>query len=136
MSGPSLAGRPFEEQPYHLSIMMESHHIMESHHVMESHHMMENHHMMESHHKFSNKKLCNIIIWCCIINKNIQWWMIIIWWFSIILLSYKLYYCQNSETTIISPTSPKNDGIGFRLKRLPLLEGFSAFFLNQHFFGI
>ena len=56
--------------------------------------MMENHHMMESHHKFSNKKLCNIIIWCCIINKNIQWWMIIIWWFSIILLSYKLYYCH------------------------------------------
>ena len=52
----ALAGRPFEEQPYHLSIMMESHH------VMESHHMMENHHMMESHHKFSNKKSCNIII--------------------------------------------------------------------------
>ena len=31
---------------------------------------------------------------------------------------------QNSETTFISPTSPKNDGITFGLKRLPLLDWF------------
>ena len=29
-----------------------------------------------------------------------------------------------TETTFISPTSPKNDGIGFGFKHLPLLEGF------------
>ena len=46
--------------------------------MMHNHHMMESHNMMESHHKiiwwkviiFSKQKLCNIIIWCCIINKN------------------------------------------------------------------
>ena len=32
---------------------------------------------------------------------------------------------ENSETTIISPTSPKNDGIAF-FKRLPRLDEFSA----------
>ena len=38
------------------------------------------------------------------------------------------FRCPNksSETSFISPTSPKNDGIGFRFKRLPLLGGFSA----------
>ena len=36
LSGPSLAGRPFEDQPsYH--IMMKNHHMLESHHVIESH---------------------------------------------------------------------------------------------------
>ena len=40
------------------------------------------------------------------------------------------FRCPNksSETTFISPTSPKNDGIGFCFKRLPLLEGFLANF--------
>ena len=46
--------------------------------MMHNHRMMESHNMMESHHKiiwwkviiFSKQKLCNIIIWCCIINKN------------------------------------------------------------------
>ena len=31
---------------------------------------------------------------------------------------------QNSENTFISSTSPKNDGIAFVFKYLPLLEGF------------
>ena len=31
---------------------------------------------------------------------------------------------KNSETTFISPTSPKNDGIAFGFKCLPLLDGF------------
>ena len=31
---------------------------------------------------------------------------------------------QNSETTFISPTSPKNDGIVFGFKCSPLLDGF------------
>ena len=36
LSGPSLAGRPLEDQPsYH--IMMKNHHMLESHHVIESH---------------------------------------------------------------------------------------------------
>ena len=35
LSGPSLAVRPFEEQPHY--ILMKSHHMLESHHVMESH---------------------------------------------------------------------------------------------------
>ena len=30
---------------------------------------------------------------------------------------------ENSETTFISPTSPKNDGIAFDFKRLPLSDG-------------
>ena len=41
---------------------------------------------------------------------------------------------KNSETTFISPTSPKNDGIAFCFKRLPLLEGFSANFFNSVLF--
>ena len=32
----------------------------------------------------------------------------------------------NFETTFISPTSPKNDGVDFSSKHLPLLDGFSA----------
>ena len=36
---------------------------------------------------------------------------------------------KNSETTFISPTSPKNDGITYGFKRLPLLVGFKAHFL-------
>ena len=35
---------------------------------------------------------------------------------------------ENSETTLISPTSPKNAGIAFCFTRLPLLEGFPANF--------
>ena len=36
--------------------------------------------------------------------------------------------CPNKhlETTFISPTSPKNDGIAFSFKRFPLLDGASA----------
>jgi len=30
---------------------------------------------------------------------------------------------ENSKTTFISPTSPKNDGIAYDFKRLPLLDG-------------
>ena len=33
---------------------------------------------------------------------------------------------NNYETTFRSPTSPKNDGIAFCLRCLPLLDGFSA----------
>ena len=33
---------------------------------------------------------------------------------------------ENSEITFISQTSPKNDGIDFSFKHLPLLDGFSA----------
>ena len=35
---------------------------------------------------------------------------------------------ENSFATFISPTSPKNDGIAFGFKRLPLLGGFWAYF--------
>ena len=31
---------------------------------------------------------------------------------------------ENFKTTFISPTFPKNDGIAFCFKRLPLLDGF------------
>ena len=34
------------------------------------------------------------------------------------------YWNKNSETTFLSPTPPKNDGMAFCFKRLPLLEGF------------
>ena len=39
-----------------------------------------------------------------------------------------LFGCPNKnvETTFISPTSPKNDGISFGFKRCPLLDGFSV----------
>ena len=40
---------------------------------------------------------------------------------------------KNSETTFISPTSPKIDGIAFRFKRVPLLEGYPANFKIQYF---
>ena len=43
------------------------------------------------------------------------------------LRGQKWYFgCPNkiSETTFISPTFPKNDGIAFGFKRLPLLDGF------------
>ena len=33
---------------------------------------------------------------------------------------------KNSESTFISQTSPKNDGIDFSFMRLPLLDGFLA----------
>ena len=35
---------------------------------------------------------------------------------------------ENSKTTFISQTSPKNDEIAFRFKRLPLLDRISANF--------
>ena len=34
------------------------------------------------------------------------------------------YPNKNFKTTFISPTFPKNDGIAFGFKRLPLLDGF------------
>ena len=34
---------------------------------------------------------------------------------------------KNSETTFISPTSPKNDGIVFDFRRSQVLDGFSPF---------
>ena len=37
---------------------------------------------------------------------------------------------ENSETTFISPTSPKNDGIAFDFKRLRLLGWVTSPFLN------
>ena len=40
---------------------------------------------------------------------------------------------ENSETTIISPTSPKNDEIVFCFKRLPLFGWFSTNFYGQVF---
>ena len=57
LPGPSLAGRPLEEQT-HFNIMMHIHHMMENHYMMENHNMMESLHMIESHH---------IIIWLKVI---------------------------------------------------------------------
>ena len=40
---------------------------------------------------------------------------------------------KKTETTFKSPTSPKNDGISFGFKRLPLLDGFLAHFEILYF---
>ena len=42
---------------------------------------------------------------------------------------------ENSETTIISPTSPKNDGIAFGFKRFQLLNMFGANLEIWYFFS-
>ena len=43
---------------------------------------------------------------------------------------------ENSDTTFISPTSPKNDGIAFGFKCLPLLDGFLIHSEIWYFFGL